>query len=169
MHLQDKLDQTYGRGRQKTSIGIYDFDLITPPLSYTVKKPTEWSFVPLGFAEKMTLAQILERHPKGQEYGYIVSKHSVYPLLLDAKEKVLSMPPIINSNDLGKVTQETHNLLIEVTGTLNQTVLNTVNLVTTALIDRGGKAYSANVHYPDDPHYRDRKAVTPNFHETPKP
>jgi phenylalanyl-tRNA synthetase beta chain len=24
MHLQDKLDQTYGRNRQKTSIGIYD-------------------------------------------------------------------------------------------------------------------------------------------------
>jgi len=168
MHLQDKLDQTYGRGRQKTSIGIYDFDLITPPLNYTVKKPTEWSFVPLGLAEKMTLAQILEQHPKGQEYGYIVSKHSVYPLLLDAKMKVLSMPPIINSNDLGRVTQDTHNLLVEVTGTLNQTVLNTVNLVTTALIDRGGKAHSAIVHYPDDPCYPHRKTVTPNFQETSK-
>ncbi len=30
MHLQDKLDQTCGRNRQKTSIGLYDFDLITP-------------------------------------------------------------------------------------------------------------------------------------------
>src|SRR5208283_1615774 len=25
MHLQDKLDKTYGRNRQKTSIGIYNF------------------------------------------------------------------------------------------------------------------------------------------------
>ena len=29
IHLQDKLDQTYGRCRQKTSIGIYDFNLIS--------------------------------------------------------------------------------------------------------------------------------------------
>jgi len=36
MHLQDKLDQTYGRNRQRTSIGLYDFSLITPPLYYTV-------------------------------------------------------------------------------------------------------------------------------------
>ena len=32
MHLQDKLDKTFGRNRQKTSIGIYNFDLINPPL-----------------------------------------------------------------------------------------------------------------------------------------
>ena len=120
MHLQDKLDQTNGRNRQKTSIGLYDFNLITPPLSYTVVKPAEISFVPLGFTESMTLAEILERHPKGIEYGHIVKKHSVYPILLDAKGKVLSFPPIINSNDLGKVTEETHNLLIEVTGTAHR-------------------------------------------------
>ena len=168
MHLQDKLDRTYGRSRQKTSIGIYDFDLIKSPLNYTVKKPNEYSFTPLSFEEKMTLSQILEKHPKGQEYGYIVSKHNVYPLLLDANQNVLSMPPIINSNDLGRVTQDTHNLLIEVTGTLDQTVQNTVNLVTTALIDRGGKAHSAVIHYPDDPCYPKRKVTTPNFQETPK-
>ena len=31
MHLQDKLDKTYGRNRQKTSIGMYNLDLITLP------------------------------------------------------------------------------------------------------------------------------------------
>lgn len=65
MHTQDKLDKTYGRNRQKTSIGIYDLDLIATPLNYTVAKPSECSFAPLGFSEKMTLAEILERHPKG--------------------------------------------------------------------------------------------------------
>src|SRR3972149_10921003 len=48
MHLQDKLDQTYGRSRQKTSIGLYDFSLMTLPLNYTVTKPSDVSFVPLG-------------------------------------------------------------------------------------------------------------------------
>ena len=163
MHLQDKLDQTYGRSRQKTSIGIYNFDLIAPPLNYAVAKPSELSFIPLGFSEKMTMAEILERHPKGLEYGHIVKKHSLYPILLDAEQKVLSFPPIINSNDLGRVTEETPNLLVEVTGTQHQTVLNTLNLVTLALIDRGGKAYAATVHYPEDPAYNKRKVITPDF------
>ena len=55
MHLQDKLDQTYGRSRQKTSIGIYNFDLIKPPIEYTAVKPADVRFVPLGFTEKMGL------------------------------------------------------------------------------------------------------------------
>jgi phenylalanyl-tRNA synthetase beta chain len=150
MHLQDKLDQTYGRNRQKTSIGLYDYSLITPPLNYTVVKPDEISFVPLGYGEKMNLAEILERHPKGIEYGHIVKKHSLYPIILDSKRKVLSFPPIINSNDLGRVTQETRHVLVEVTGTMHETVLNTVKLVTLALVDQGGEAYATTVHYSHD-------------------
>jgi phenylalanyl-tRNA synthetase beta chain len=159
MHLQDKLDQTYGRNRQKTSIGLYDYSLITPPLNYTVAKPDEISFVPLGYEEKMTLAEILERHPKGIEYGHIVKKHSLYPIILDSKRKVLSFPPIINSNDLGRVTEETRHVLVEVTGTMHETVLNTLKLVTLALIDHGGEAYAATVHYSPD----SLRVVTPDF------
>ncbi|MGA3059555.1 MAG: phenylalanine--tRNA ligase subunit beta [Candidatus Bathyarchaeia archaeon] len=163
MHLQDKLDRTYGRSRQKTSIGMYNLDLITPPLEYTVAKPTEASFIPLGFTEKMTLAEIIERHPKGIEYGDIVKKHPVYPILLDEKGNVLSFPPIINSNDLGKVVEGTRNLLVEVTGTMQKTVLNTLNLVTSALVDRGGKPYSATIRYPQNSDYTDEEVVTPDF------
>src|SRR3990170_1335800 len=163
MNAQDKLDRTYGRNRQKTSIGIYDLDLIVPPLNYTVAEPSEFSFVPLGFSEKMTLAEILERHPKGVEYGHIVKKHRAYPILLDAEHKVLSFPPIINSNNLGRVTEETRNLLVEVTGTVQQTVLNTLNFVTMALIDRGGKAYASTINYPEDSVYASRKTTTPDF------
>jgi phenylalanyl-tRNA synthetase beta chain len=159
MHLQDKLDQTYGRNRQRTSIGLYDFSLITPPLHYTVAKPTEIRFLPLGSEEEMNLKEILERHPKGLEYGHIVRRHHVYPILLDSKRKVLSFPPIINSNDLGKITEETKQVLVEVTGTLLETVLNTLKMVTLSLIDRGGKAYSATVHYPDEV----SEIVTPNL------
>lgn len=159
MHLQDKLDQTYGRNRQKTSIGLYNFDLIRMPLRYTVAKPVEVSFVPLGFAEKMTLDEMLSRHPKGQLYGHIVNKHEVYPILLDSGDKPLSFPPIINSNDLGRIVEGTRNLLVEVTGTVHETVLNTLKLVTLALIDRGGKPYSAKVHY----QHKRLHVVTPDF------
>jgi phenylalanyl-tRNA synthetase beta chain len=148
MHMQDKLDQSYGRNRQRTSIGLYDFDLIRSPLSYGAAKPTEISFEPLGFAEKMSLKEILQKHPKGLEYGYIVSKHPVCPILLDAERKVLSFPPVINSNDLGRITDQTKNVLVEVTGTMHEIVLDVVKIVTLSLVDRGGKAYGARVHYP---------------------
>jgi phenylalanyl-tRNA synthetase beta chain len=159
MHMQDKLDQSYGRNRQRTSIGLYDFDLIKSPLTYGVAKPTEISFVPLGCEEKMNLKQILQKHPKGIEYGHIVDKHPVYPILLDAGRKVLSFPPVINSSDLGRITDQTRNVLVEVTGTMNETVLNTVKIVTLSLIDRGGKAYAAKVYYPKE----QAPVVTPSF------
>jgi phenylalanyl-tRNA synthetase beta chain len=159
MHLQDKLDQTYGRNRQKTSIGLYDFNLIVPPLRYTAVKPEAVSFVPLGFTEEMSLTEILERHPKGIEYGSIVKRHEVYPIIVDAQGKVLSFPPIINSNDLGRVTAETHNVLVEVTGTMHETVLNTLKLVALAMADRSGKVSAATVRYAAD----GLQVVTPDF------
>ncbi|MCW4005651.1 MAG: phenylalanine--tRNA ligase subunit beta [Candidatus Bathyarchaeota archaeon] len=158
MQLQDKLHKTYGRNRQKTSIGLYDFDLITPPLSYQAVNPDKISFVPLGFTEKLSLNQILDEHPKGQEYAHIINKHSSYPILMDANKNVLSFPPIINSNDIGKVTEQTKNLLVEVTGTQQQIVLNTLNLVVLSVLDENGQAYAANIHYPNKD-----KQVTPDF------
>jgi len=160
MRLQDKLDQTYGRNRRRISIGLYDFDLISPPLCYSVARPEQVSFVPLGFAEKMTLNEILAKHPKGIEYRHIVRSHAVWPLLSDSKDNVLSFPPVINSNDLGRITENTRNVLIEVTGTSNETVLNSLNMMVTSLVDRGGKIFTAEVHYP----YKPRKnAVTPQL------
>ncbi|MEM2914602.1 MAG: phenylalanine--tRNA ligase beta subunit-related protein, partial [Candidatus Bathyarchaeia archaeon] len=145
MHLQDKMDQTYGRQRKRTSIGLYNFDLVNPPLRYGVAKPEEISFVPLEFEEKLTLREILQKHPKGVEYGHIVRSHPFWPIFMDSEDRVLSFPPIINSNDLGRVTEDTRNVLIEVTGTVYKTVLNTLTNVTLALADRGGKIHSVKV------------------------
>jgi phenylalanyl-tRNA synthetase beta chain len=163
MHMQDKLDKTYGRNRQKTSIGIYNLHLITPPIEYRAVNPRDVSFVPLGFAERMGLDEILERHPKGIEFGHIVKKNPLYPMLFDSEGKILSFPPIINSNDLGKITEESRSLLVEVTGTLNRTVVNTLNLVTSALIDCRGKASSATIHYTDSSGDMRMDTVTPDF------
>jgi len=148
MRLQDKMDQTYGRQRRRTSIGLYDFDLVTPPLRYRVAKPREVKFVPLEFEEELTLEEILERHPKGVEYGHLVRHRPVWPIFMDSADKVLSFPPIINSNDLGRITEKTRNILVEVTGTSFETVLNTLMNVTLALADRGGRIRSAKIHYP---------------------
>ena len=159
MQLQDKLDHTYGRNRRRASIGLYDFDLIKQPFSYTVAKPNEVRFVPLGFDRELSLKEILREHPKGIEYGAIVSGKPVYPILFDSERKVLSFPPIINSNDLGRVTENTSNVLVEVTGTSHETVVNTLKIVTLSLVDRGGKAHGAMVHYEAE----DVEEMTPSF------
>lgn len=160
MQLQDRLDESYGRRRRKTSIGLYDFDLITPPLTYGLVEPREASFVPLGFSYEMTLEEMLVKHPKGLEYGHIVKPHPRWPLLFDSKSNVLSFPPIINSNDLGRITEDTRNLLVEVTGTSNETVVNTLIMMVTAILDRGGKLYTSTIRYP---YGRRRVMVTPNM------
>jgi len=162
MHLQDKLDQSYGRKRAKSSIGLYEFDLIVPPLRYAVAQPDEISFVPLGTDERMTLREILVKHAKGLEYGNIVKSSPVYPILLDSRGNVLSFPPIINSNDLGRITPQTHNVLVEVTGTSLDTVLNALTMVSVSLADRGGRIYSSTIRYP---YGRNKTTVTPVLQE----
>jgi phenylalanyl-tRNA synthetase beta chain len=161
--LQEKMDQTYGRKRRKASIGLYQADLIKSPIRYTVSSPDETSFIPLGSNTSMTLRQIIESHPKGIEYGQTIFRHKEWPLLIDKNDKILSLPPIINSNDLGKVTTETKNILIEVTGTSLETVHDTLKIVVTTLAERGGKIYSCTQKYP----YTPTKTTTPDLKEQP--
>jgi phenylalanyl-tRNA synthetase beta chain len=145
--LQEKMDLTYGRKRKRASIGFYQADLINSPLRYTVGNPDDTAFVPLGSTEMMTLREIVEKHPKGIEYGAIISSFRDWPLLTDGDDKILSLPPIINSNDLGKIESDTKNILVEVTGTNVDTVGNTLKIVVAALAERGGKIYSCAQTY----------------------
>jgi phenylalanyl-tRNA synthetase beta chain len=163
INLQDKMDQTYGRKRRKASIGLYQADLIRSPLHYTVKDPESASFTPLGSSEKMSLVKILEVHPKGQEYGSIISSFDEWPLLVDGEGQILSLPPIINSNDLGRITIETRNILVEVTGTSLDTVHNTLKIVVSALAERQGRIYSCLQTYGYEP----QRTVTPDMNGRP--
>lgn len=157
MQLQDKLDSGPGRKRSKTSIGLYNLDLLSFPIAYTTVEPDEVKFVPLGFEKEMTPKQILKEHPKGLEYGHLISSHKNFPILMDAKGAVLSLPPVINSNDLGHVTDSTENVLVEVTGTNHETVLAVLNLVVSALAERSGEVYSITVNY------KGKKETLPDF------
>jgi len=148
MQQQEKIDGTYGRDRKRSSIGLYDADKIKWPLSYTATKPGENAFVPLGFEKAMTPAEILEAHPKGKEYGKILDGFRSYPIFKDARGQVLSFPPVINSNDIGKVTASTKNILVEVTGTDWRTVKTVLLVLAMNLADRGGKICEVTAVYP---------------------
>lgn len=143
MQLQEKLHATHCRKRAKASIGIYDLDSITWPVFYTTKEK-DFMFIPLEFKNKMDLNEILRMHQKGKDYGWIIERFEKYPVLIDSKEMVLSMPPIINSED-SKVKSETRNLFIDVTGTDRKTVNEVLNIVVSAVGDRGGKLFSVKI------------------------
>lgn len=149
MQLQERLTGTFGRNRKRASIGLYVLDLITPPIHYKTAIPNEIRFPPLEYEQVMTAKQILRDHPKGQEFGPIIKHHPQYPVLLDAKNQVLSLPPVINSNDLGRIFETTKDLFVEVTGTHKLTTLQSLNIMIAALADRGGHLEDVEVIYAD--------------------
>lgn len=156
MQFSERLDTTVGRKRAKTSIGIYNHHMIKFPVHYKLVSP-KTKFVPLGFSEKMTMLDILEKHPKGVEYGHILKGLKKYPVLVDSKGKILSMPPIINSNDLGRVTEKTRELFVEVTGTHKEAVKYVLNNIVLAFADRGATVHSSTINY------NSRKERTPDL------
>jgi len=163
INLQEKLDQTYGRKRKKASIGFYQADLLASPIHYTVADPDKTSFVPLGSEKESTLREIVATHSKGSEYGEIISGFHEWPLLIDGTDRILSLPPVINSNDLGRVTTETRNILVEVTGTNSETVHNTLKIVVSCLSARGGRIYSCLETYP---YGKPKRVVSPDLSPT---
>ena len=112
---------------------------ITFPINYQAAEPTKHRYVPLGFEEAMSLQEILERHPKGIEYRDILRSHDLVPLLTDSNDLTLSMPPIINSRELGEVVPGDTDLFVEATGTNLFQVILALNIMACDLADRGGR------------------------------
>ncbi len=150
IQLQEKIHQTYGRNRELAAVGVYDCEKIEPPIYYTTVKPEGIRFIPLDFEEEMTPGEILERHPKGREYGHLINKFKEYPLMIDSEKNVLSMPPIINSSITGKITPETKNVFIEITGHEIERISVVLNVIVAALAERGGRIYTVEVLYPKE-------------------
>jgi len=138
MQLQEKLHDTLGRKRKKVSIGVYDLDTVQAPFVYKAVKPESVEFVPLEMNERMNMHQILEKHPKGIAFAEIVKEYENYPVLMDKYGKVLSFPPIINSEDT-RVTPETKNLFIDCTGSSYYAVMDSLQIICAALADRGAR------------------------------
>jgi phenylalanyl-tRNA synthetase beta chain len=67
----------------------------------------------------------------------------IYPLIYD-KEGVISFPPIINS-ERTRVTENTKNLFIDVTGTDERAVNQSLNIVVCNIIERTGKIFTMKV------------------------
>lgn len=144
MNIQEKLHITHGRNRKKVAIGVHNFDVIKFPIYYKTANPDELKFIPLNFSKELSLREILKFHPKGIEFKNIIEKFDKYPVIIDSNTNVISMPPIINS-DLTKVTKETKNLLIEITGTNFYAVNKALNIIVSDFADIGGEIYKVKI------------------------
>jgi phenylalanyl-tRNA synthetase beta chain len=162
MLLQEQLHRGLGRNRKNVSVGVHDLSKLKPPFTYLGADPS-FSFVPLDYDEEMTMAEILERHPKGIGYRYILEGKDKYPLIVDSEGQVLSFPPIING-ELTRVTESTTELFLDVTG-LNEHVSIALNIIAAALAERGGEIQTVVVRYPDGRGgvVNEHEKVTPNL------
>ncbi len=143
IEMQEALHGSHGRKRSKVAIGVHDFDKTSPPYAYKALKPDAASFVPLDFSEEMTLGEVLEKHPKAEEYRHILEGKKLLPVVMD-RGGVVSLPPIINA-ERTRVTEDSSNLFIEMTGTNKLAVRQALGIVLTSLADRGGRIVSINV------------------------
>ncbi len=158
IQTQEKLCENYGRSRDLIAIGIYDASQMMLPVHYRGVLPDAVRFAPLDFEEELTLDEILTKHPKGIQYAHLVKGKELYPLILDSRDRVLSFPPVINSNDLGRVAPGNSHLFVEATGKERDAITLALNILACNVHDRGGTIVPFSVMYPDG-----TKTVTP-FH-----
>ena len=140
--IQEKLHTTVGRRRKKLAIGVYPLEKITLPITFKALEPDKIKFIPLESDRVMNGLEILQRHPTGRDYASLLAGKSKFPIFVDAKGEILSMPPIINSELTGRVTNETKDVFIECSGSDFNSLKKCLNILVTALSDMGGKIYS---------------------------
>eukprot|EP00611_Tribonema_gayanum_P016486 TRINITY_DN286_c5_g1_i1.p1 TRINITY_DN286_c5_g1~~TRINITY_DN286_c5_g1_i1.p1 ORF type:complete len:630 (-),score=266.25 TRINITY_DN286_c5_g1_i1:209-2098(-) len=122
--LQDKLHQNICRRRTLVAIGTHDLDTLEGPFTYEALPPEDIEFVPLvpcdrgAFKAKALLdlynTDVAVKHLK--PYTGIIYDSPVYPVVLDARRTVCSLPPVINGYH-SRIQQTTRNVFIECTAT----------------------------------------------------
>ena len=177
IQTQEKLAWNYGRKRRSISMGIYRISgsqnqpLINWPIIYKGVDPDSVSFVPLAAEEHgingpLTLREILKQHPKGREFAFIQEHEPVHPLLTDSQGKVLSYPPIINSNDLGAVQVGDNEIFVELTGTDMHCLVLAASIVACDLADNGFDIEPVEIEYKFDTPFG-KTIVTPFYFQEP--
>jgi len=146
--IQEKIHGTFGRNRKKIAIGIYPLEKIQLPIKFLAKNPNEIKFQPLETNREMTGRQILSAHPAGRDYAHLLEGKKEFPIFIDDNDEVLSMPPIINSDKTGRISEKTKDIFIECSGFDFPSLSKTLNILVTTFADMGGKIYQMNLKHP---------------------
>ncbi len=145
---QEKLCGLYGRRRKMVAMGVSRADLVSWPVHYDAADPDATSFMPLDYTTPMSMRAILSEHPKGKEYGSLVSSFRKFPLLSDGKGQVLTFPPVINSALIGGVKPGDKRLFVDLTGPDLEIILTACAIVACDFSDMGFTILPVTVDYP---------------------
>ncbi|MEM2955984.1 MAG: phenylalanine--tRNA ligase subunit beta [Candidatus Pacearchaeota archaeon] len=145
--IQEKLHSTIGRNRKKVAIGIYPLEKIKLPIRFEARAPKDIRFIPLESKKEMNGIEILEQHPTGRKYAHLLEGKSLFPVFVDSTGEILSMPPIINSQKTGKITENTKEVFVECSGFDFEILKKTLNIIVTMLADMNGEIYQMNLDY----------------------
>ena len=159
IRIQEKLHITFGRKRKKMAIGIYPLEHIKLPIHFKADNPQKIRFRPLESSEEMNAKELLEKHPTGREYGHLLKGKKKFPYFVDADGNVLSVPPIVNSHDTGKIDENTKEVFIECSGFDFDYLKKGLNIIACCLLDMGAEVFPMRLEYPDF------QAITPDFKE----
>src|SRR5581483_4147994 len=146
--LQEDLHWGLGARRRRVAIGIHDAKPLAPPFRYQTIALDAIRFVPLADPREMSPRQILADHEKGTAYAHLLEGHVEVPIILDAKDGVVSLPPIINAQRTA-VTTATQDVFVDVTGTDRWAVERALNMIVTALAESGGHIESVEIVSPE--------------------
>lgn len=147
MQTQEKLAWNFGRKRKSLSMGVYRAANLKWPVHFVADDPDSVSFVPLQDTKKQTLREIVENHPKGKEYGWILKDFDKYPVLHDDSGEIMSMSPIINSATLGQIEVGDKDLMVELTGDNMENLMLAANIVACDFYDAGFEILPVKVHH----------------------
>tara|TARA_Y100000310_G_scaffold337740_1_gene425594 strand:- start:7490 stop:9142 length:1653 start_codon:yes stop_codon:yes gene_type:complete len=147
--IQEKLHNSIGRKRKKLAIGIYPLEKIKLPIKYSAWDPEEIKFLPLESKKEMTGREILRKHPAGLEYSSLLKGKEVFPIFIDGDNNILSMPPIINSEKVGKINEKTKEVFIECSGDNLPYLKKCLNILISIFSEIGGEIYSMEIKDPE--------------------
>lgn len=143
---QTKLHDGVCEKRTVATIATHDLSKVEGDLLYDARPPQEIKVLPLNKKKEMSATELykslneeadaLRKEKKKNTYSgihkylYLLKDKPLYPCLLDSGDKVISLPPITNS-DGTKISEDTKHMLLEVTGTN----LNTCKKVMDTLVE----------------------------------
>lgn len=156
IEIQEKLHITVGRKRKKVAIGIYPLEKIKLPITFKALEPDKIKFIPLESSREMSGLQILQQHSTGRDYAHLLAGKIKFPIFIDANNEILSMPPIINSQLTGKITESTKDVFIECSGFDFEIQEKVLNILVTALAEMGEEIFQMELKGA-------KKAITPNL------
>ncbi|KAM0748754.1 phenylalanyl-tRNA synthetase [Meredithblackwellia eburnea MCA 4105] len=171
--LQDKLHQNLARKRTLVAVGTHDLDKIAPgEISYEALPPSQIKFAPLNKQQVYDANELMTLYKEDKhlsKYLHIIENSPVFPIIYSSERKVLSMPPIINS-DGTKISVATQNIFIDVTATDETKLGFVMDVLVTMFSEYCSEPFTVEpvrVEYTDASPGGARTVITPNLAARP--